>query len=209
MNRRIYFAVIPVVLVLVAALGRGTNQDVRRYFAYSSAVLGRPYTTFYVRSAEAWRDAFSAEAISGVRENQRDFAIVTPSRRLTPYRDFAIEYPPGFFLATLPPALVTRDEWTCAALFETSMVTLMVAALWLCVPIARHLGVTLTARFAVIAAIFVLALGKVPFERRYDPLVAILFVIMCWAALERRLQCCLAWRSRRASSSSSCPSSPA
>jgi hypothetical protein len=180
-DMRIRLALIPISAVFILALFHQTDQDVHRYFAYCSAALGRPYTTFYVRPPEAWRQAF----IAGTREYQKDFPLVSPSRRLTPYRDFLMEYPPGVFLAALPPALMTRDERRYTVLFEASMAALIVAAFWLCVPIARLLGTPVTARFAVLASISALALGKVPFQR-YDPLVALLVVIMCWATLERR-----------------------
>jgi glycosyl transferase family 87 len=70
-------------------------------------------------------------------------------------------------------------------LFEACMAAMIIAAFGLCVPIARHLGTGVTAKFAVLASISVLALGTVPFHR-YDPLVAVLIVLMCWATLERR-----------------------
>ena len=178
---RIRLALIPITAVFILALFHQTDQDVHRYFAYCNAALGRPYTAFYVRPSEAWREAF----IAGTREYQEDFPLVSPNRRLTPYRDFLVEYPPGVFLAALPPALMTRDEGRYTVLFEASMAALMIAAFWLCVPIATLLGTRVTARFAVLAAISALALGRVPLQR-YDPLVAVLLVIMCWATLERR-----------------------
>src|SRR5580704_13614724 len=98
-DMRIRLALIPISAVFILALFHQTDQDVHRYFAYCSAALGRPYTTFYVRPPEAWRQAF----IAGTREYQKDFPLVSPSRRLTPYRDFLVEYPPGVFLAALPP----------------------------------------------------------------------------------------------------------
>jgi hypothetical protein len=178
---RIRLALIPITAVSIAALFHETDQDVHRYLAYCNAALGRPYSALYVRSPEAWRQAF----LAGTREYQKDFPVVSPNQRLMPYRDFPVEYPPGFFLAALPPALITRDEESYKILFEAYMAALLIAAFWLCVPIARHLGTRVTGRFVVLASVSVLALGRVPFHR-YDPFVAALLVIMCWASLERR-----------------------
>src|SRR6516225_30129 len=75
-----------------------TNDgDVRRYFAYAQAARGRPYQSYYVRSAEAWRRAFAAH------EPYRpdEWPTVTPAHPLVPYRDYLVEYPPGFFAVAL------------------------------------------------------------------------------------------------------------
>src|ERR1700730_1465721 len=120
MTRRVrlsLWVVLPVATVFVAALWRPTDADVHRYFAYCSAVLGRPFKSFYVRSYETWQDDF----IAGRLRRPSDLPTVVPSRPLAPYRDFLVEYPPGFFLAALPPALLTADEGVFKVLFELWM----------------------------------------------------------------------------------------
>ena len=97
---------LPVLVIFVAALWRNTDDDVHRYFAYCNAALGRPFNSFYVRSYETWQDDFTTGKVGSLI----DFPTVVPSRPLVPYRDFLVEYPPGFFIAALPPALLTTNE---------------------------------------------------------------------------------------------------
>jgi len=70
----------------------------------------------------------------------RDTPAVPSARPLVPYRDFAVEYPPGFFLWALPPALITDDIDGYRLLFTLWMAALMTAALWLTMRIARRFG---------------------------------------------------------------------
>jgi len=76
-----------------------------RYFAYAEAARGRSYASYFVRTAEDWRKAFAAA------EPYRPDAWpdVIPKQALVPYRDYLVEYPPGFFLAALPPSWVAHD----------------------------------------------------------------------------------------------------
>jgi len=174
--------VLPSALVFVAALWRTTDADVHRYFAYCNATLGRPFKSFYVRSNETWQDDF----IAGRLERPSDFPTIVPSRPLVPYRDFLVEYPPGFFLAVLPPAFLTTDEGAYKVLFEAWMAALLVASLCCCVRIAPHLGASLsTSELIVWGSIAALALGRVAVQRA-DAAVALLLCLMCWATLTRR-----------------------
>jgi len=171
-----------VVIVFVAALWRPTDADVHRYFAYCSAALGRPFKSFYVRSYEAWQGDF----IAGTVGRPGDFPTVVLSRPLTPYRDFLVEYPPGFFLAALPPAFLTRDEGVYKFLFEVWMAAFLFASLLCCARIAPHLGAPLHAPELIVwGTIAALALGRVTVQR-CDALVAVLICLMCWATLARR-----------------------
>ena len=158
------------------------STDVERYLAYCNAMLGRPYQSFYVRPAGVWRGVFD----SGVHEQRADFPTVTPARSLVPYRDFLVEYPPGFFLVALPPALVSSDAHTYAIAFGALMAALLFGAVIICTHIAPHAGVRLAppalALWVLAAA---LALGTVV-TQRYDAAVAILLCAMCWATLARR-----------------------
>ena len=176
------WVVLPVGIVFVAALSRQTDADVHRYFAYCSAALGRPYQSFYVRSYETWQGDF----IAGRPGRPGDFPTVVPGRPLTPYRDFLVEYPPGFFLAALPPALLTTDEGVYKFLFEAWMAAFLFASLLCCVRIAPHLGAPLPASGLIMwGTIAALALGRVTLQR-CDALAAVLICLMCWAALARR-----------------------
>jgi hypothetical protein len=149
--------------VLVCAAGslKSTGDDLHRYFAYASAALGRPFDNVYVHAAAT-------------------------SRPLVPYRDFLMEYPPGFFLAALPPALLTTNESAYEALFEALMAVCLAGALWCCVQIAAEAGTRIEpSALAFWGLIGVAALGKVAFQR-YDALVALCVCLMCWATLARR-----------------------
>jgi len=158
------------------------STDIERYLAYCSAMLGRPYQSFYVRPAGAWRSVFD----NGVHEQQADFPTVTPTRSLVPYRDFLVEYPPGFFLVAFPPALLWSDAHSYAIAFGALMVALLFGSVAICTGIAPHADVRLppaTLALWVLAA--ALALGTVV-TQRYDAAVAILLCAMCWATLARR-----------------------
>jgi uncharacterized membrane protein len=158
------------------------STDVERYLAYSNATLGRPYQGFYVRPASAWRNVFD----SGVREQRADFPTLTPARPLVPYRDFLVEYPPGFFLVAIPPALVSANAHTYAIAFGAFMAALLCGAVIICTRIARQADVRLppaTLALWVLAA--ALALGTVV-TQRYDAAIAVLVCAMCWATMARR-----------------------
>ncbi|HEY6174346.1 MAG TPA: hypothetical protein VIX73_07890, partial [Kofleriaceae bacterium] len=74
-------------LVVQAARSVGTDDgDIARYFAYSNAILGRPYAAYYVRPAAGWR----ADDIA----NDPALSPTATSDPLVPYRDFSVEYPP-------------------------------------------------------------------------------------------------------------------
>jgi Glycosyltransferase family 87 len=158
------------------------SSDLERYLAYSNAVLGRPYHSFYVRPAGAWRDVFD----SGVRQKPADFPVVSPARPLVPYRDFLVEYPPGFFLVALPPALLSRDAHAYAVAFGALMLVLLAGAVILCTRIAQHAGIGVpAATLGLWALASAVALGTVV-TQRYDAAVAALLCAMCWATLARR-----------------------
>ncbi len=158
------------------------SHDLTRYRAYSNAALGLPYLSYYVRTEAAWRRAFLAG------EHLRDDAspTVAPERPLKPYRDYLVEYPPGFFLAALPPALVTHSETGYGIVFELIMVALFVGASVCCGRLAEDLGSPARTwnvlGWSVLAAT---ALGIVSVQR-YDAAVAFLLCAMCFAAVRRK-----------------------
>jgi Na+-translocating ferredoxin:NAD+ oxidoreductase RnfD subunit len=158
------------------------SQDMTRYRAYANATLGKPYMAFYVRSDEEWRRAFAA----GEHVAKPEATIVTPARPLRPYRDFLVEYPPGFFLAALPPALVTDTERSYGVVFEIGMLFLLCGA-WLCAArLARYMDAAVPLLFvAGWGTLACIGLGMYSIQR-YDPLVALLVGAMCLAAVARR-----------------------
>jgi hypothetical protein len=157
-----------------------TNDgDVRRYFAYAEAARGRSYASYFVRTAEDWRKAFAAA------EPYRPDAWpdVIPKQALVPYRDYLVEYPPGFFLAALPPSWVAHDADSYVRWFEALMALALTCALVLAAKSVGWLGghpISL-ARIAVWGALSTLLLGVVA-THRYDAAVA-LAMAGCLAAL--------------------------
>jgi hypothetical protein len=149
--------------------------DVDRYFAYSRAALGRPYARDLVRDASAWRASFAAG------ETPRDDGPeATPTRPLLPYRDFFVEYPPGFFAFALPPALLAPDRASYRVLFGAWMALLLSAALALgrrLLPDGRAL--------VPWSAAALLALGLVAVQR-YDAAVSLALVAAVWGAARGR-----------------------
>ncbi|HEY1912911.1 MAG TPA: glycosyltransferase 87 family protein [Vicinamibacterales bacterium] len=158
------------------------SADLERYFAYSNAALGRPYQRFYVRSVEEWHQTFEGNAA----QRPADRPTVTPTRPLVPYRDFLVEYPPGFFLIAVPPALVSTTPRGYAIVFGAFMLLLLWAAALVCGRIAILAGwpisQTRLVSWILIAAV---CLGTLV-TQRYDAVVAFLLCVMCWATLARR-----------------------
>jgi hypothetical protein len=158
------------------------SHDLTRYRAYANAALGKPYLAYYVRSEAEWRRAFAA----GEHFEHEPPAITTPARPLRPYRDFLVEYPPGFFLASLPPALVTTTETGYVIVFELMMVGFFVGAALCCSRLSPFLhakaGTWTVFAWCVVAA----ALLGVISVQRYDAAVAFLVCAMCLATLSRK-----------------------
>jgi hypothetical protein len=156
------------------------DGDVRRSFSYAKAMLGRPYLSFYIRSAEAWERAFAADEDFKPDE----WPLVTPPRALVPWRDFLVEYPPGYFLAALPPALFTSNPDTYRGLYVVEMGLCLLGALYVCERLRRRL-VPRGPSILVWGAAAMPLLGLVCVSRT-DALVALVIAIMLWAALRAR-----------------------
>jgi hypothetical protein len=152
-----------------------TNDgDVRRYFAYAQASRGRPYQSYFIRSADAWRQAFAAH--EAYRPDE--WPTITPVRPLCPYRDYLVEYPPGFFAVALPPAWLAHDDPDrYVKLFEGFMALLLTGAFVLVVTTLRRVGAGRVPRSALAwAALATFLLGVVA-THRYDAAVALALVV--------------------------------
>lgn len=165
------------------------SDDIRRYYSYTNALLCKPYHRYYVKTSESWRDEFKL----GKNLGSKDTTLVIPDRPLIPYRDYLVEYPPGVFLVTIPPALLLPggdhgDAYT--KLFIAEMVILLAAATALVLRLLRRLGgpdappnPTATAMWFV-SGLGYFCLGTAA-AHRFDPLVAFLLIATAWSAFEQ------------------------
>lgn len=164
-------------LVVQAARSAGTDDgDIARYHAYANAILGRPYAAYYVRPAAGWR----ADDIA----NDPARSPTVTSAPLAPYRDFSVEYPPGFFALALLPAAIASSDAGYALAFSLWMGLLLTCAVWLAERTARRLGIADDAvvRLSALAA---LAVGVIC-VRRFDAVVAISVCGLVFGVVARR-----------------------
>jgi hypothetical protein len=145
-------------LQLFGVLARN-DSDTARYFSYANAMLGRPYSTFYVRKLEDWR----AEQ----PDQDRKFPDVTPERPLRPWRDFSMEYPPGMAIFALLPALATRDFDAYHLLFAFEMELLLTLSVFAAVRAMEGLAPGEGRRVLAYALAVMAATGFIA-ARRYD-----------------------------------------
>jgi hypothetical protein len=151
------------------------DLDVERYFAYAEATLGRPYRAFFVQPP--------GSKGSGT---ERDWSrTVVPERPLVPWRDFAVEYPPGVMIALLPPALVTEDQGTYVRLFALEMEAALTLTVWLALRTADRLRPGAGDEALDHALLLTLALGGIV-AHRYDPMVALSIAAAVHALATRR-----------------------
>jgi hypothetical protein len=178
------FAPTPARLLEEARMDLTNDSDIRRYFAYANAALGRPYQRAFVRPLSGWLEAFA----SGGTSDPDLGGIASPPSPLVPYRDYLVEYPPGFFLWTLPLAALAREPDGFAALFCGAMAALLTGALLLCRRLASKMGADEAASQAALPAFAAgaLALLGVVSTHRLDAAVSLLVCASAWAAVERR-----------------------
>lgn len=164
------------------------EYDLRRYYAYTNALLGRPYYSYYVRPWADWQREFAA----GLPAPEDDGPLLTPAAPLAPYRDYLVEYPPGFFLFTTLPALLlpAGDHGDLyRILFCTEMALLLGLGTWLCTRMRPLLppAVRLDSDswLWLLGAVGALLLGPVS-THRLDPVVSVLLCGLSWAALSGR-----------------------
>ena len=173
------------------------DGDVRRYYAYANALLGRPYYGYFVRSAQQWQAEFAAPT-AGAPD---DWPLRTPAAPLVPYRDYLIEYPPGLLLFTVPPALLLPSGdygELYRLLFCSQMALLLGLAAWLGLRARALLAGPRTQvalgepdgpgerRLWWLCALAALLLGPIA-THRYDAVVAVLLCFTAWAVLSGRL----------------------
>ncbi len=171
----------------------GTDDaDIQRYHAYANAALGLPYQATFVRPLEGWKVDTHVADESFDAADPEIVPPVTPPKPLAPYRDFLVEYPPGFFLFTVPPALVAHSMEGYATVFSLFMGLLLTAALALLCDVARRLaparegtGGLRTSTFVFFAAICALAVGPV-LVRRYDAVVSLSICLVVWGCVTKR-----------------------
>ncbi len=146
--------------------------DAPRYLAYAQAALGRPYDAYYIRPLEGWKvDAAAPHRLQA------------PSRPLTPARDFSVEYPPGAWLAFLPPALVTDRIDVYYALFSLEMGLALTLAAALSVKAAERLRPGAGPEALMVGMVFAgpgLICGK------FDALVALSLALFAYAVAAGR-----------------------
>jgi hypothetical protein len=149
------------------------------FFAYAQATLGRPYRSYFIRSRAEWEAAFA----QGTQSDPDQWPIVQPPAPLRPYRDFLVEYPPGFFLVLLPPALLTTTADGFALAFKLQSALYLLLALGLAARLARELAVSPQQRAQLprAAAVAVFALGVVC-THRFDAFVAAAITASVYAA---------------------------
>ena len=151
-------------LQFIGVLARN-DIDTARYFAYANAMLGRPYSSFFVRKMEDWRVPASSE-------QGRGHPIVTPARPLWPWRDFSMEYPPGMAIFALGPALLTDDLATYHFLFGLEMEVMLSLAVFAAVRSTEKLSPGQGARTLGYAIGVTAAIGSLA-ARRYDACVSL------------------------------------
>ncbi len=171
---------------LAALRGAGTDDDdISRYLAYASAALGRPYQPFYVRPLEGWTSSQPEKPSEPDPDDPRQTPPRVPDRPLLPYRDFSVEYPPGFFLLAIPPALAGLDLDGYRLVFSLWMALLLTVALLAAVRIGRALRPGTDVSPVAVAALLALALGTVA-VRRFDAIVSLSLCLFLDGCLRRR-----------------------
>jgi hypothetical protein len=156
------------------------DPDLLRYHAYCNAMLGRATSSDLVQPIGAPAGAGTAR-----QEASPDPGRESPHPML-PYRDFRAEYPPGFFLWTLPVAWAARSLDAFRLLFGTMMGLTLTLALALSLAIARCLSpAAQPERVVALSAAGALLLGTVT-THRFDAAVSLSLIGAGWAAFRER-----------------------
>ena len=161
-----------------------TNEDdMQRCHAYAQAILGRSYRSYFVRSRAEWEPVFAR----GIHEDPDATPMVQSPAPLRPYQDFLLEYPPGFLLVLIPPALVAHTEDGYALGFKLEMAASWLLAVWIALRLARELGIAGDdqRRIPTLFGVAILAIGMVA-THRYDAFVAMCMLAAVLAAVRGR-----------------------
>jgi len=162
-----------------------TNEDdMYRCWAYAQAILGRPYRAYFLRTRAQWDAAFAR----GEATDPDTTPIVTPPRPLVPYRDFLLEYPPGFFLVLMPPALLASTPDGYALAFKLQMALSLIFCAYAAVRLLRGVGVSAPQTPGRVCGAFaaaILAVGMVA-THRFDAFVAAAMMAAALAAVRGR-----------------------
>ncbi len=157
------------------------DSDTARYFSYANAMLGRSYSTYYVRKVEDWQ-----KAPSGADEpDARAFPDAPAGRPILPWRDFSMEYPPGMAIFALLPALLTQNFGAYHLLFGLEMELLLTLSVFCAAKAMEGLAPGQGARTLGLALGATAALGFVA-ARRYDACVSAFFALAFLALAARR-----------------------
>lgn len=159
-----------------------TNEDdMYRCWAYAQAILGRPYRSYFLQTREQWNAAFAR----GQATDPDTTPLVTPPGPLVPYRDFLLEYPPGFFLVLMPPALLSSTPDGYALAFKLLMASSLLFCAYAASQLVRRASAGASDRVSGAFAATILALGVVT-THRFDAFVAALTMASVLAALRGR-----------------------
>lgn len=179
-------------LAVRALRALGTDDgDLQRYHAYANAVLGLPYQATFIRPIEGWK--VDTRAVDDARDGADPETVppVVPAKPLVPYRDFLVEYPPGFFFFAIPVALVARSIDGYADAFSIFMGLLLTAALALAWDVAKRLtpgregGAERRASLISFSAMCALAVGPI-IVRRYDAVISFAICLLVWGCVSKR-----------------------
>ncbi len=161
------------------------DGDIQRYHAYANAVLGLPYQATFVRPFEGWTVEERQIDPKADAIDPEEVPPVVPARPLVPYRDFLVEYPPGFFLFAIPPAIVARGVDSYFFVFSSLMGLLLTAAVALLWDASRRMGLARAESFVFFATACALAVGPV-LVRRYDAVVSVSLCALGWGCVTKR-----------------------
>lgn len=161
------------------------DGDIQRYHAYANAVLGLPYQATFVRPLEGWKVEERQIDPKADAIDPAEVPPVAPARPLVPYRDFLVEYPPGFFLFAIPPAILARGIDSYFFLFSSLMGLLLTAAVAFLWDASRRMGFGRRESFVFFTATCALAVGPV-LVRRYDAVVSLSLCALVWGCVTKR-----------------------
>jgi len=137
-----------------------------------------------VRPLEGWTGP-QPETTGADPDDPRQTPPLRPDRPLVPYRDFSVEFPPGFLLVAVPPALLSGALDGYRLVFSVWMALLLTLALVAAVRIGRALRPGEELPTVAVSTALALALGTVA-VRRFDAIVSLSLCLFLAGCLWRR-----------------------